>query len=134
MKKILSLTLTLALFIGCKDEFNIPETNSYIDGTDPLITIEEPVDGSTYSPQDSIPIEFSVIDDYELSRIDVSIRESVTGIAIFHDSVFLSDISYEYSKVQSTILSDENEFEVIVNASDLVGNRNSKIVLFNISK
>ncbi len=134
MKKTLSLMLALALFIGCKDEFNIPETNSYIDGIDPQISITKPEDGTTFNKQDSIPIEFSVVDDYELSRVDIKIRESLSGLDVFQDSAILSDTLYEYSKLIDSLVSDEKEFEVIVTASDLVGNRNSSILLFSVSE
>lgn len=132
MKKLLVLTVVLHSLLGCKDEFNIPESESYIDGDAPqVIALNSPVADSVYTNVSSIPIQFTVKDNYFLSSIEVEIRDVGNAMNAFVDTVYTTDSIYDYSSTFSVTPGNQKNYELYITARDEVLNPDYTIVSFS---
>ena len=129
MKKILILCCFAIAVWSCKDEFNIPESNSYVDGTAPEITIISPEDNGVYSRSSSVPLHIEITDDYSVETFNITItqQDSLYPILDFNEENIDSN-AYSYSEDFTFPTSGSSVFEIYINSTDLVGNNNNEVL------
>ena len=67
MKNLILVGLILAVVLtACKDEFNLPVYDSYVDGDAPSFEILYPNEDTTILNKDSVNIQIICKDDYEI--------------------------------------------------------------------
>lgn len=132
MKKSLVLIILFYSLIGCKDEFNIPESDSYIDGDGPeMMSFVSPEEGKIYQNVSSIPIEFTVEDNYFLKSLEVEVRDQKSTSSVFGDFVTTTDSIYNYSSSFPITIGDTADYELYVTMIDEVGNIEYHTVAFS---
>lgn len=128
MQKILVFACVMAALTSCKDEFNIPVYDSYVDGDDPIITVISPEVDMEYVGATEIPIQIEFRDDYELKEIEFDMQPtdgSFTGIN-FRQTIS-GDSTYSYQSKFLIPTTDSTRYEVYIQATDLVGNTAKKL-------
>lgn len=131
MKKFLILTIgTIALW-GCKDEFNLPEYDSYLDSTPPTITIISPAENATLTGDTVITLNYELKDDYKLSKLNVRIIPSDINLPEFNDEVLIDDSVYTYFKQYTLPKDTAIQYEVNLNVEDSLGFGTNKVYFFN---
>ena len=123
MKKLLMSTLFLGLILSSCSDDEAEEMNSPI----PVITINQPTDGSTFSVGDQMPFSFNATDDVDITTITYGalgfISGTITGLEGDSDTdVFLDD----------TVLIDADimvgTYTFVMEVTDSDGNRGSDSV------
>lgn len=128
MNKLMVIGL-LFLLGACKDEINLPETDSYVDGTDPIFTIISPAKNAVYENATVVPIKIVCSDDYELAKFEFDIQvypanDTLPGLSFtktLQDSTFTYEASYPIPTTDSV------DYEVYIKVTDLVGNSDNLV-------
>lgn len=129
MKKILILCCFAIAVWSCKDEFNIPESNSYIDGTAPEITIISPQDNNEYPRLSSLPLHIEITDDYSVETFNITITQQDSLYPLFDfTQENIDSNTYSYSGNFTIPNSGSSVFEIYINSTDLVGNNNNEVL------
>ena len=129
MKKILILCCFAIAVWSCKDEFNIPESNSYIDGTAPEITIISPQDNNEYPRLSSLPLHIEITDDYSVETFNITITQQDSLYPLFDfTQENIDSNAYSYSGNFTIPNSGSSVFEIYINSTDLVGNNNNEVL------
>ncbi len=129
---MLVICATCFLLLSCKDEFNIPESDSYIDGDAPEVTeVISPIQNEVYTNTTSLPIIFTVKDNYFLGSIEVEVRDMSSNQSIFDDNISTKDSTFEYSLAVLLPENMPNNYELYITVKDEVENVNYKIVSFS---
>jgi len=124
------LTFGFILFtlVSCKDELNIPQSDSYVDGQSPIYTIISPAKNAVYIGQTSIPIRIEVKDDYEIKEFEFDIRDeagALQGLNFTKNDI--SDTTFVYEATYDLPTTDSTRYEVYISVTDLVGNNDNTV-------
>jgi hypothetical protein len=123
MHKLIVFALALVTLLGCKDEFNIPVYDSYVDGDDPIITIVSPSEDTVYIGESKIAIHIEFKDDYELSEVEFDLQPTNGSFSGINFKETLSgDSTYTYQSEFIIPTTDSTRYEIYIQATDLVGN------------
>jgi hypothetical protein len=128
MKKMLALGLMIFALVSCKDELNIPQSDSYVDGKAPVYTIISPAKNAVFTGQTTIPIHITVTDDYEIEDFEFDIRDqagALQGLNFTKESI--GDTIFEYQADYTLPTTDSTTYEVYINVTDLVGNNDNTV-------
>ena len=111
----------IVLAFGCTDEINLPDY-SYDDPLDndtlaPVITIQHPVNDTTYSGLSQIPINVAFTDDYGIKEINFQLAPSVSA-PIMNFIKSINSKTYQLDTFYPVPSSDSIEYTVLVTASD----------------
>ncbi|MGB1038286.1 MAG: hypothetical protein ACPGYY_06520 [Bacteroidia bacterium] len=128
MQKILSICFVILTFVSCKDEINIPESGSYVDGDPPIISILSPDKDSTYNSSQDIPLHITLKDNYNLDSFELLIRTEFTQDSVLYFDTTITDSFYTYLSHFSPLSTDSADYEIFVNAYDEVGNNNNLLI------
>ncbi|PCJ65540.1 MAG: hypothetical protein COA58_09010 [Bacteroidetes bacterium] len=127
MKKLLTIGILAFTLLSCKDELNIPETNSYVDGNAPIITIVSPPKDTVFVGKTSIPIRIEVKDDYEIMEFEFDIQDQAGVLQGLNFKKTLSDTTFIYEAEYTIPTTDSTRYEVYINVTDLVGNNDNTV-------
>lgn len=128
MQKILSTCFVILILFSCKDEINIPESGSYVDGDPPIISILSPDRDSVYSSSENIPLHITLEDNYNLDSFQLLIRTEFTQDSVLYFDTTITDSFYSYQSHFSPLSTDSANYEIYVNAYDEVGNNNNLLI------
>ena len=127
---MLSICLLSFALLSCKDEFNIPETNSYVDGDSPEVTIISPSNNSIYTNDSIVPIHIEAKDNYFLGSFKLIIRNELTGLEDYNYETETGDSIFVYKGDFIIPSKDSTVYELFVSCNDAVGNNNYDLVSF----
>lgn len=130
MKKILVALVCIVALIGCKDEKNLPEYNSYVDSTPPSIEIVTPLDNQEFTGTNIIDLQYNLRDDYKLASFSLRIIPSDIDLSEFSDEIQIDDSIYTYSNQYTLPSSDPMTYEVNISAQDSLGFGTNKVYFF----
>lgn len=131
MKKYMVVTLLALVVLGCKDEFNLPLYDSYLDSTPPTITIISPAENATFSGDTAVLLSYELKDDYKLKSFNIRIIPSDINLPEFKDSVAIDSSIFTYSKLYTIPIDTAIQYEVNIAVEDSLGLADSKVYFFN---
>ncbi len=127
--------MVLFIFIvglwGCKDEFNSPYYDSYLDSTPPTITIISPMENTTFSGDTSVQLSYELKDDYKLKSFNIRIIPSDINLPEFRDTVAIDDSTFFYNKLYTIPKDTALRYEINIAAEDSLDFGSSKVYFFN---
>ena len=105
MKNLILVGLILAVVLtACKDEFNLPVYDSYVDGDAPSFEILYPNEDTTILNKDSVNIQIICKDDYEIERtFKTSSFQNRFNFHMFKSLRIRQSICHTYQSVYCTI-------------------------------
>jgi len=127
---MLSICLLSFTLLSCKDEFNIPETNSYVDGDSPEVTIVSPSNRAISTNDSIVPIHIEVTDNYFLGSFKLIIRNELTGLEEYTYETLTGDSVFVYKGDFTIPSKDSTVHELFVSCNDAVGNNNYDLISF----
>ena len=128
MRNMLTACLLSVLIFGCRDEINIPESSSYVDGEAPMFNLITPQKNQVFVNQINIPIQIECTDDYELKYFKFELYPETPGYDTIRFETQLSDTAaYTYNANYTVPTTDSTTYEVYIEASDLVGNVDNEV-------
>lgn len=131
MKKFLVLTILALGVWGCKDEFNLPFYDSYLDSTPPTITIISPAENATFTGDTVVQLSYELKDDYKLKSFKIRIIPSDIALPEFRDTVAIDDSIFSYNKRYTIPKDTAMQYEINIAAEDSLGFGKSKVYFFN---
>lgn len=131
MKKFLVLAIGVVALWSCKDEFNLPEYDSYLDGTPPTVSIVSPAENETLTGDTVITLNYELKDDYKLKTFTVRIIPSDLSLPEFTDMVEIDDSVYTYFKQYTLPKDTAIQYEVNLSVEDSLGFASNKVYFFN---
>lgn len=131
MKKLFVIVLIfIGILVACRDEINLPEYDSYVDGESPRFEIVYPNEDTTIINNDSVRIQITCRDNYEIDSFFFEINPSNDPSDIVVYKTAVNDSIYEFSFNYLFPTKDSMRYEAYVKAVDLVGNSNNKVYFF----
>lgn len=130
MKKYLVLAIGVFGLLGCKDEFNLPEYNSFVDSTPPSITVISPAENDTLTST-NVSLNYELRDDYKLKEFTVRIIPSDISLPEYTDVVQIDDSVYTYFKQYTLPKDTPLRYEVNLSLQDSLGFGSNKVYFFN---
>lgn len=131
MKKFLVLAIGVVALWSCKDEFNLPEYDSYLDRTPPTVSIVSPAENETLTGDTVITLNYELKDDYKLKTFTVRIIPSDLSLPEFTDMVEIDDSVYTYFKQYTLPKDTAIQYEVNLSVEDSLGFASNKVYFFN---
>jgi hypothetical protein len=131
MKKyVVLIILTVGLW-GCKDEFNLPFYDSYIDSTPPTLTIISPAENATFTGDTVVQLSYELKDDYKLKSFNIRIIPGDINLPEFRDTVAIDDSIFSYNKLYTIPKDSAMRYEINIAAEDSLGFGSSQVYFFN---
>jgi len=128
MRKTAAICLLIFLLLGCRDEFNIPETSSFEDGESPVFNLITPTRDQVFVNQINIPIQIECTDDFELKHFRFELYPETPGFDSLRFEIDLADTTaFTYNANYAVPTTDSITYEVYVEATDLVGNTDNEL-------
>ena len=131
MKKLFVVGLIfIGIFTACRDEINLPEYDSYVDGESPRFEILYPNEDTTIINNDSVRIQITCRDNYEIDSFffEINPTNDPSDLVVYKTAV--NDSVYEFSFNYLYPTKDSMRYEAYVKAVDLVGNSNNQVYFF----
>jgi len=133
MKNLILVGLILAVILtACKDEFNLPVYNSYVDGDAPSFEILYPSEDTTILNVDSVNIQIICKDDYEIDSFFFEIQPANFSADLVVFKTAVNDSLYDFNFNYPMPTKDSMRYEAYIKAVDLVGNSNNKVYFFTV--
>jgi hypothetical protein len=125
------LILTAFLLSQCRDEFNDPnpKSNREEDNEAPFIRLISPVDSTIYR-KETMPITFTVDDNFSLNRIEAQIASIGKPAPGFEMKLKPGTKSFNVDTMYRSNVTDTIELQMLIFADDSSGNARSKTVIF----
>lgn len=131
MKNFSIIVVATFTLWSCKDEFNLPQYSSYIDRTNPTITLVSPTENDTLSGSTEIILNYKLKDDYKLKSFTIRIIPEDINLPEYIDSIALTDSAYNYFKQYTLPTETAMRYEVNLALEDSASWGTNKVYFFN---
>ena len=132
MKKILIAGMIATVFLSsCKDEFNLPEYDSYIDGDAPTFDLLYPSIDTLIDYQDSISFNIICRDNYALDSFFFEMQPDDLSADLISYKTAVNDSVYTFNNRIALPKAEPTRYEVYVRAIDAAGNSKNKVYFFS---